>query len=342
MQDFSKWSLLLKKMYGMNTVVVADKREMSRDEWLQERKNGVGGSEIGKILGSSKYGTALDVFYDKIGREDISVPFTEAQQEILDSGSDMEGLILDLYRKKTGRKVVVVNAILSHPYYHMTRVNVDAIVQREDGKWGVLEVKNTMARGDEWKNGQVPVSYQDQCRYGMWICGLSFGEVVNLRSGRWTTESIFQVEESIEWIHRVQTELTKFWMDVCLGIQPEYSEKDDGELWRETLGRAVALSQESPVEIVADDGLTDKINGYHHIVDEIKNLTDQAEQLKAYFASELSAGGGSIVSESGTVVWKKSAGASKFDRKAFEKENPQMVDRYVSKGEPSMRMTFKW
>jgi hypothetical protein len=199
-----------------------------------------------------------------------------------------------------------------------------------------------MARGDEWKNGKVPLAYEDQCRYGMWITGLEFGEVINLRSGRWTTDSIYAVEHSDGWCQAVGLAVLSMWNNVVTDIPPVFSGKDEGSLWRETLGRVVASLESKPQEIVADEEQVELIEKYHKVVDEIKELTETAEQLKAAFASVLAEGEGSIVSQAGTVVWKKTAGSSTFDRKTFEKENPELAPRYIKKGDPSMRMTFKW
>ena len=41
---------------------------MSREQWLKERKRGVGGSDVGKVLGVSEWGTAVDVWLEKTGR----------------------------------------------------------------------------------------------------------------------------------------------------------------------------------------------------------------------------------------------------------------------------------
>ena len=44
-----------------------------RTEWLLERKKGIGGSDAAKILGLSPWGTALDVWADKVGESAIQL-----------------------------------------------------------------------------------------------------------------------------------------------------------------------------------------------------------------------------------------------------------------------------
>ena len=55
---------------------------MTREDWLQERRRGIGGSEAAAILGLSPWATPLDVYLDKIG-EGEEVEETEAMQMIL-------------------------------------------------------------------------------------------------------------------------------------------------------------------------------------------------------------------------------------------------------------------
>ena len=46
---------------------MADMTKAERIKWLEERKLGIGGTDVAKILGASKYGTELSVWLDKTG-----------------------------------------------------------------------------------------------------------------------------------------------------------------------------------------------------------------------------------------------------------------------------------
>jgi len=43
--------------------VIADTTDLSREEWLNLRKTGIGGSDVAAIFGISPFGTARDVYY---------------------------------------------------------------------------------------------------------------------------------------------------------------------------------------------------------------------------------------------------------------------------------------
>ena len=50
------------------TEVFADTSQMSREEWLNTRRFGIGGSEASIIMGVSPFATKRDLFYDKRNR----------------------------------------------------------------------------------------------------------------------------------------------------------------------------------------------------------------------------------------------------------------------------------
>ena len=47
--------------------VLVDTADLPRDEWLNYRRRGIGGSDVAAILGVSPFRTARDIYYDKLG-----------------------------------------------------------------------------------------------------------------------------------------------------------------------------------------------------------------------------------------------------------------------------------
>jgi predicted phage-related endonuclease len=58
---------------------------LTREEFLIRRKSGIGGSDVGAIMGLSKFRTAFDVWHDKITDEINLEP-----NDILDLSSYLE------------------------------------------------------------------------------------------------------------------------------------------------------------------------------------------------------------------------------------------------------------
>ena len=47
-------------------LVLVETENLSRDEWLEYRRKGIGGSDASAILGISPFRTCRDLFYDKL------------------------------------------------------------------------------------------------------------------------------------------------------------------------------------------------------------------------------------------------------------------------------------
>lgn len=156
----------------------------ARQEWLAERKHGLGGSDIGAILGLSKYRTPVDVWAEKTGR-------IAGQDETLQMrfGSYAEDFVAREYSARTGNAVQRFTTMLHHPTAPILG-NVDRLVipagqkraahQREIRTDLGLECKTASAFAaldeNEWGDegtDQVPASYLIQCVTYMALTGCS-------------------------------------------------------------------------------------------------------------------------------------------------------------------------
>ena len=131
----------------------------NRESWLRERRRGIGDrSDIGAILGLSRWRSPLDVYLDKIGEAE--------EQESSDAmywGTVLEGIVADEYARRTGKKVRKINAILACEGEPWRRASVDRLVI---GERKILECKTAGAHmGHEWGpdgSDEVPDVYRAQ------------------------------------------------------------------------------------------------------------------------------------------------------------------------------------
>lgn len=47
-------------------LILVDTENLPRDEWLEWRRKGIGGSDAATIIGVSPFSTARDLYYDKL------------------------------------------------------------------------------------------------------------------------------------------------------------------------------------------------------------------------------------------------------------------------------------
>lgn len=95
---------------------LASTKDMSRDEWLDVRKRGIGGSDAAAAVGISPWKSPLELWMEKTGRDgDIPKPDPNDEDSPLFWGSLLEPLVAELYSRRTGNKVRRVRSVLQHP-----------------------------------------------------------------------------------------------------------------------------------------------------------------------------------------------------------------------------------
>ena len=65
--------------------VLVDTADLSREDWLNYRRLGIGGSDAAAVMGLSPFATIRDLYFDKIG----VTPVIEEEEEKL--GSERSG-----------------------------------------------------------------------------------------------------------------------------------------------------------------------------------------------------------------------------------------------------------
>lgn len=110
----------------------------TEEEFRERRRKFVGGSDIAKVVGVSKWGCPRSVAYDKLGHPK---DFDNSDKAEFRRGKRLEGIAASYYEEKTGREVrITVTA--HYPGKPHLAVNYDRLVRKEkDGPWGYLEIK---------------------------------------------------------------------------------------------------------------------------------------------------------------------------------------------------------
>lgn len=152
-------------MTSKRAEVLAKNSEMSRDEWLIERRKGIGGSDASIILGLNKWKTPFELWLDKTGQ----VPVSESQSEAAYFGSLLEDIVAKEFEIRSGKKVRRKKAILRHPEYNFILANVDRMIV---GEKAILECKTTSAYNlKEWEDEEIPESYIVQVQHYLGVLG---------------------------------------------------------------------------------------------------------------------------------------------------------------------------
>ena len=148
----------------MSYTVYADVRELTHDQWLDNRKSGIGGSDAGAIMGVNPYRGAYSVWADKLGKTD---PVDD--NEALRQGRDFEDYVARRFSEKTGLRVRREYGMLRSDAWPWMVANID---RRIIGERAGLECKTSRdIHMKRYKNGDFPLEYYCQCLHYLAVTG---------------------------------------------------------------------------------------------------------------------------------------------------------------------------
>ena len=205
-----------------NARVYADTRSMSREEWLEARRNGIGGSDASAILGLNPYSSPLRVYTDKIGKAE-----EKESNEAMRQGVDLEQYVADRFSEETGKRVKKCNKILQHKDLPWMLANIDRQIVGENAG---LECKTTSAYSKfKFDEGEINPHYYWQSMHYMAVTGADKWYVAILVLGK--SFHVFEIARDDEAIATLIDAEKIFWDEhVMVKVPPLPTGSDaDGE-----------------------------------------------------------------------------------------------------------------
>ncbi len=314
----------------------------SRDQWLAERRRGIGGTDISALLGLNPWKTPLDLWLDKTGRARDA----GSNEEAMYWGSVLEDLVAKRYAEVEGLRVQRVNRMLVLPET-VAIANIDrAVVNPEisgivrvkpDGHRlttdRILECKTAhalAANRDDWGEpgtDQVPEHYWLQVQWYLGITGARVGDLAVLFGGQ--RHCIYTIEAEDDLFSDLVHEANAWWSEhIDTDTPPEPSTEDEcRRLWRShTAGKTRAV----------DVTVFETARTLAGLQAEIKRLKAQAsearaELMKAFVDAEAIEYQGRRL-----ATWKQSKPGRKTDWKGlaeFLGAGPEYIEKFPTENE---------
>ena len=226
----------------------------NNDEWLEQRKRGIGGSDVAAIMGLSPWKSPLEVWLEKTGR--MSAPDLSGKEAVA-MGTELEGDVLEMYKRRHPKsRAQRVNAILVANARPWAQASLDGITHDPDLGWGVLEIK-TGSRESEWSDG-VPLHYLTQVTHYLSVTGYKFADVAALIGDYGLHYHEYRVMRDEDDLQAVVESVDEFWADyVEKDAMPPYvsSLSSEGKALHEIYKRSDGEMEPS------DAARTDKLAG---------------------------------------------------------------------------------
>lgn len=296
--------------------------ELSRDEWLDVRKNGIGSSDAASAVGLNPYKSALQLWLEKTSR-DLLADSMEDKDESSPAywGTLLEPIVAAHYTRRTGNKVRKVNAVLQHPDHPWMLANIDReIVGSSDVQ--ILECKTAGINGARlWKDG-VPEYVQLQVMHQLAVTGKKAADVAVLIGGQDLQIHRIQRDEAV--IERLIALEQVFWNYVQTDAAPPVDGSDSADmalrsLYPQDLGEVLDLTNDLEMSAVFSDwkDVRHKLETFH----QQEALLKQRIQQRMGSATK-------AVFESDEVTWKRSKDSVGWDTTKLFREHPDLLKQY--------------
>lgn len=305
-----------------------------------QRPLGIGGSDIGAILGLSPYRSAVDVWLEKVGRQR-----SHSDAVHLRYGQHLEPFIALEYERVTGHKthahpVTVRHSEHSHLFAHVDRlVSVDgeAVIDSkgEITTKTLLECKTASAFtstnwGAEWSD-EVPPAYLAQCVWYMALTGCKEAHLAVLLGN--SDFRVYRVPQDEELASVLIEQALRFWDEhvvKCVAPVPT-NRRDVEKLYPNHLAGQ---------EVEADTDLLSKIKRLKQLQRISKRIDERYAEATTAVTSMMREAERVCSAGKTLATWRMSAPSSRLDIARLRQEQPEIVRRYTSHGNPSRRFTL--
>lgn len=286
--------------------------EMTHDEWLRTRKDYIGGSDAGAIIGLNPYSSPARVWLDKMEEEPVKI-----DSERMRIGRDLEDYVAARFSEATGKKVRKNNFMMVSEENPFMMANVDREVVGENA---VLECKTTGSySAKDWKDGQVPPHYYAQVMHYMATCSYDKGYIACLIGNErfvW-----YEIERDEDYIGAlIRAEKAFYENNMVRGIFPE---PDGSDSYFEALRKTYQGGEKYTIEL---EGLVDELIELKVIKEDIKALEKSKKVFEQKIQREMKNHEEAIIG-SDVVSWKRCR-SRRFDKKAFERDYPELARKY--------------
>jgi len=282
-------------------------KDMSREAWLDVRKQGIGASDAAAAVGISPYQSPLELWMIKTGRDgDMPKPDPDDDSSPMYWGNILEPIVAQHYTRRSGNKVRKVNAVLQHADAdkHWMLANLDyAVINNADVQ--ILECKTAGEWGAKlWRDG-VPAYVECQVQHQLAVTGRQAADVCVLLCGQ--EIKIYRIERDEALIEKLIELEKQFWHCVETDTPPKVDGSESAGralkyLYPNDSGDVLDLTEDSHLCQVFADLLAAR--GTIAKAQQQENLYKQTLQEKMGEASR-------IIFPAGEVSWKKNKTGSR-------------------------------
>jgi putative phage-type endonuclease len=299
-----------------------------------DRTKFLGGSDVGAILGLSRFRSPLEVWMEKTGK-----PSKPQDSLVLRFGHHNESFVASEYERVTGLELLHDESAFMHPKHSMFSAHLDRLVMGNgtgSAPTKILECKTanpfTSSDWGEVGSDEVPLPYLCQVAWYQAITGIDQADLAVLFGN--SDFRIYAIIRDKELEEMILAKALHFWNDYVLrDIPPPPQNQADCQS---------LFSKGDPAKSVEAKAQTLELTNRIHLLNsEIKVREEEISSIKQNIMIQM--GEAESLTYQGQVLatWKAPKPSFRLDSKRLELEHPELANTYRVSAQNSRRLVVK-
>lgn len=298
--------------------VLANTENMPYDEWLELRKQGIGGSDASIVCGMNRYKSPVELWMDKTGQ----MPCQEAGEAAY-WGTQLESIVRNEFSKRTNIVVAETHELLQSEEHPFMLANLDGVCETPEYGTCIFEAKTASAfKVGEWEDS-IPDEYQLQVQHYMAVTGYKATYIAVLIGGntfKW--KCIERDDELISMLIELESD---FWKHVQDGTPPPL---DGSKASAKFLAERFASSRPGS-RIDLPTSAADLLRQYDEACEQLETITEQKQFAENLLKEML--GENEIGTAGNRIITWKAIEQERLDSKTLKAEHPALYKKYANK-----------
>jgi putative phage-type endonuclease len=299
-----------------------------------DRMKYIGGSDIGAILGLSKFRSPLEVWMEKTGKE-----IKQKDSLPLRFGSFAEEFVASEYARSTGSELLHDQSAFIHPLHPMFCAHLDRLVLGDGlncAPTKILECKtaNPFSSGDWGDIGsdEVPMTYLCQVAWYQAITSINQADLAVLFGN--SDFRIYAIARDQELEELIVQKALHFWNEYVLKDIPPPLQSEADCYTRFSKGNG-AKSVEARLETI------DLVKRLRHLNNEIGVREEEISLIKQHLMSQMQEAETLTYQGKVIVTWRAPKPSFRLDSKQLELDHPTLASTYKIPMQNNRRLVVK-
>ena len=301
----------------MPAKVLVSTENMPYEDWLEYRKQGIGGSDASVVCGINRYKSPVELWMEKTGQ----LPHQEAGEAAY-WGTQLEPFVRAEFTKRTGIEVSRRNELLQSEEHPFMLANLDGICEVPDVGPCIFEAKTASAyKVGEWEDA-IPDEYALQLAHYMAVTGYAGAYIAVLIGGntfKW--KFIERDEELISMLIQLETD---FWNHVQDGTPPPL---DGSDASAKFLAKRFPNSRPKS-HIILPETADELLAQYDEACEELEAVTERKQKAENLLKEMI--GENEVGTAGDRIITWKSVSQERLDSKTLRAEHPVLYKKYVN------------